>query len=117
MKRWLLTQSILAFHFRRVTSPSHPGLTAAKLKALIAESDIASKNTVFAHLAEMRNYGLLVDVHGALLRRFLPDGRDIRGKAFFSSPAARQNRDRYPQNQDLLTSFLASEGLTPISRS
>lgn len=63
MKRWLLTQSILAFHFQRVTSPSHPGLTAAKLNALIAESDVASKNTAFAHLAEMRNYGLLVDTH------------------------------------------------------
>lgn len=72
MKRWLLTQSILAFHFRRVTSPSHPGLTAAKLKALIAESDIASKNTVFAHLAEMRNYGLLVDVHERADKRARP---------------------------------------------
>lgn len=63
MKRWLLTQSIVAFHFQRVTSPSHPGLTAAKLNALIAESKVASKNTAFAHLAEMRNYGLLVDTH------------------------------------------------------
>ncbi|WP_223216563.1 hypothetical protein [Rhizobium mesosinicum] len=69
MKRWLLTQSILAFHFQRVTSPSHPGLTAAKLKALIAESNIVSKNTAFAHLAEMRNYGLLVDTHESGDRR------------------------------------------------
>ncbi|MGM4914358.1 hypothetical protein [Rhizobium sp. 768_B6_N1_8] len=69
MKRWLLTQSILAFHFQRVTSPSHPGLTAAKLNALIAESKVASKNTAFAHLAEMRNYGLLVDTHESGDRR------------------------------------------------
>jgi hypothetical protein len=61
MKRWLLTQSILAFHFQRVTSPSHPGLTAANLNAFIANRKVASKNTAFAHLAEMRNYGLLVD--------------------------------------------------------
>ncbi|TCS05162.1 hypothetical protein EV281_103844 [Rhizobium sp. BK418] len=69
MKRWLLTQSIVAFHFQRVTSPSHPGLTAAKLNALIAESEVASKNTAFAHLAEMRNYGLLVDTHESGDRR------------------------------------------------
>ncbi|MBE1506390.1 hypothetical protein [Rhizobium viscosum] len=72
MKRWLLTQSILAFHFQRVTSPSHPGLTAANLKALIADSGIASKNTAFAHLAEMRNYGLLVDVHERADKRVRP---------------------------------------------
>jgi hypothetical protein len=63
MKRWLLTQSILAFHFRRVTSPSHPSLTAANLNGFLAESKVVSRNTAFAHLAEMRNYGLLIDIH------------------------------------------------------
>lgn len=63
MKRWLLTQSILAFHFQHVTSPSHPRLTAANLNAFVAESNVVCKNTAYAHLAEMRNYGLLIDTH------------------------------------------------------
>lgn len=58
LKRWLLTQAILAFHFERVTAPTRPGLTAASLLAFIAENRIVSKNTAVAHLAEMRHYGL-----------------------------------------------------------
>jgi len=61
LKRWLLTQAILAFHFERVTAPTRPGLTAASLLAYIAENKIVSKNTAVAHLAEMRHYGLLLD--------------------------------------------------------
>ena len=61
LKRWLLTQAILAFHFERVTAPTRPGLTAASLLAFIAENRIVSKNTAVAHLAEMRHYGLLLD--------------------------------------------------------
>ncbi|WP_240535532.1 hypothetical protein [Rhizobium freirei] len=61
MKRWLLTQAILAFHFEHVTGPSHPGLTAANLIAFIADNKVASKNTAIAHLAELRNYRLLLD--------------------------------------------------------
>ncbi|MBB6488488.1 hypothetical protein [Rhizobium lusitanum] len=61
MKRWLLTQAILAFHFETVTDPTKPSLSAANLITFIADSKVASRNTATAHLAEMRNYRLLVD--------------------------------------------------------
>ncbi len=72
MKRWLLTQAILAFHFEHVTNPSHPELTAANLIAFIADNRVASRNTATAHLAEMRNYRLLLDAEPKDDKRFRP---------------------------------------------
>lgn len=61
LRKWLLTQAILTLHFERLTDPSRAELTAAKLVDFIVASNVASKNTAVAHLAEMRNYRLLVD--------------------------------------------------------
>lgn len=72
MKRWLLTQAILAFHFETVTNPAQCGLSATNLIAFIADNKVASKNTATAHLAEMRNYRLLLDAEPKGDRRFRP---------------------------------------------
>ncbi|MEI2297361.1 hypothetical protein [Ensifer sp. MJa1] len=61
MRKWLLTQAILTLHYEHLTDPTRAGLTAAKLVDFIVASNVASKNTAIAHLAEMRNYRLLVD--------------------------------------------------------
>lgn len=72
MQKWLLTQAILALHFEHATDPSRPGLTAANLVAFLVDNNVASKNTAVAHLAEMRNYRLLLDVEGSGDRRSRP---------------------------------------------
>jgi hypothetical protein len=72
MQKWLLTQAILALYFEHLTDPSRPGLTAANLVAFLVDNNVASKNTAVAHLGEMRNYGLLLDVAGAGGRRSRP---------------------------------------------
>ncbi|OCP02817.1 MULTISPECIES: hypothetical protein [unclassified Ensifer] len=61
LRKWLITQAILALHFERRIDPSRSELTAAKLVDFIVASNVASKNTAVAHLAEMRNYRLLID--------------------------------------------------------
>lgn len=72
LRKWLLTQAILALHFERLTDPSRPELTAAKLIDFIAANSVASKNTAAAHLAEMRNYRLLLDAEQGSNRRIRP---------------------------------------------
>lgn len=72
MQKWLLTHAILALHFEHVTDPSRPGLTAANLVAFMVGNDVASKNTAVAHLAEMRNYHLLLEVAATGDKRFRP---------------------------------------------
>lgn len=72
MQKWLLTQATLALHFEHAIDPSRPGLTAANLVAFLVDNKVASKNTAVAHLAEMRNYRLLLDVAEAGDRRSRP---------------------------------------------
>ncbi|HEV7306108.1 hypothetical protein [Ensifer sp.] len=72
LRKWLLTQAILTLHFERLTDSSRSELTAAKLVDFIVASNVASKNTAVAHLAEMRNYRLLVDAKQEGDRRSRP---------------------------------------------
>lgn len=72
LRKWLLTQAILALHFEHLTDPSRPELTTAKLIDFISASSIASKNTAAAHLAEMRNYRLLLDAEQGSNKRIRP---------------------------------------------
>ena len=60
MQKWLITQAIIALHFEHEHGPSRPPLTAGALIGFFAGSLPFSKNTLTAHLAEMRAYGLLV---------------------------------------------------------
>lgn len=72
LRKWLLTQAILTLHFERLTDPSRPELTAARLIDFIAGNNVASKNTAAAHLAEMRNYRLLLDAEQGGDKRIRP---------------------------------------------
>ncbi|MBD9375398.1 hypothetical protein IB238_22525 [Rhizobium sp. ARZ01] len=60
MQKWLITQAIVALHFKRENDVSCPPLTAGALIDIFAGQPVFSKNTLTAHLAEMRAYGLLV---------------------------------------------------------
>lgn len=60
MQKWLITQAIVALHFERKHDDARPPLTAGSLIDFFAEHQPFSKNTLTAHLAEMRAYGLLV---------------------------------------------------------
>lgn len=60
MQKWLITQAIVALHFERKHDETRPPLTAGSLIDFFAERQPFSKNTLTAHLAEMRAYGLLV---------------------------------------------------------
>lgn len=62
LRRWLLTQAMLALHFEHKTDPSLNILTAKELMAFIAENKVATRNTVTAFLAEMRAYKLFNDI-------------------------------------------------------
>ena len=72
LRKWLLTQAILTLHFERLTDPSRPELTTARLVDFIAGNNVASKNTAAAQLAEMRNYRLLLDAQQGGDRRIRP---------------------------------------------
>lgn len=60
MQKWLITQAIVALHFERKHDEARPPLTAGSLIDFFAEHQPFSKNTLTAHLAELRTYGLLV---------------------------------------------------------
>lgn len=60
MQKWLITQAIVALHFERKHDGTRPPLTAGSLIEFFADQQIFSKNTLTAHIAEMRAYGLLV---------------------------------------------------------
>lgn len=72
LQKWLLTQAILTLCFEHKIDGSRPGLTAAKLVDFFVESNIASRNTAVAHLAEMRSYKLLLDAEWAGDKRLRP---------------------------------------------
>jgi hypothetical protein len=61
MQKWLITQAIVVIHYERASDETRPELTAKSLIEFFAENPMFSKNTLTAHLAEMRAYGLLVD--------------------------------------------------------
>ena len=60
MQKWLITQAIVALHFEHRQDARRPPLTAGSLIDFFAGNLPFSKNTLTAHLAEMRAYGLLV---------------------------------------------------------
>lgn len=60
MQKWLITQAIVAFHFKRQTDPTCPPLTAGALIEFFAPQPVFNKNTLTAHLAEKRTYGLVI---------------------------------------------------------
>lgn len=76
MQKWLITQAIVALHFERKHDEARPPLTAGSLIDFFAEHQPFSKNTLTAHLAELRTYGLLVPL----------ESRDKRVKPLQLSP-------------------------------
>lgn len=60
MQKWLITQAIVALHFERKHDETRPPLTTGALVEFFADQPPCSKNTIVAHLSEMRAYGLLV---------------------------------------------------------
>ena len=60
MQKWLITQAIVALHFEHRHDESRPPLTAGALIDFFSARQPFSKNTLSAHLAEMRRYELLV---------------------------------------------------------
>jgi DNA-binding IscR family transcriptional regulator len=75
-QKWLITQAIVALHFERKHDEARPPLTAGSLIDFFAEHQPFSKNTLTAHLAELRTYGLLVPL----------ESRDKRVKPLQLSP-------------------------------
>ncbi|MCW5605744.1 MAG: hypothetical protein KIS86_18910 [Devosia sp.] len=65
MQKWLITQAIVALHLKRQADPACPSLTARALIDFFARQPAFSKNTLTAHLAEMRAYGLLIGQESA----------------------------------------------------
>ncbi|WP_066182645.1 hypothetical protein [Hoeflea olei] len=61
MQKWLITQTIIALHFEHKLAPARPPLTATSLVGFFAERPLYSRNTLIAHLAEMRAYGLVTE--------------------------------------------------------
>jgi hypothetical protein len=72
LQKWLLTQAIIALHFEHATDPTRPGLNAANLIEFLVNNCVASKNTAVAHLAEMRNYRLLIELPSTADKRVRP---------------------------------------------
>lgn len=65
IQKWLITQAITGLHFERKLDAAAPPLTASALIAFFDNQNLTSRNTIVAHLAEMRRYGLVVDLGGS----------------------------------------------------
>lgn len=59
LQKWLLSQATLALHFEHRLDPARPPISPSNLLRFLADTPIASRNTVLAFLAEMRQYGLV----------------------------------------------------------
>ncbi|WP_426228134.1 hypothetical protein [Pararhizobium sp. DWP3-4] len=71
-QKWLLTQAAYALHLQRDPADPLSGITAARLLDVIAATNLASRNTATAFLAELRAYKLIRDVTGSPSKRSRP---------------------------------------------
>lgn len=71
-QKWLLTQAAYALHLQRDPTDPLSGITAARFLDVIAQANLASRNTATAFLAELRAYKLVRDVTGSPSKRSRP---------------------------------------------
>jgi hypothetical protein len=67
-QRWLLTQTAYALHLEYDPAVPGSGLTVVKLRDIITQYRIASRNTVLNYIEELLTYRFLVPAAGAVRR-------------------------------------------------
>ncbi|PWK68457.1 hypothetical protein C8K44_110134 [Aminobacter sp. AP02] len=60
LQRWLLSQMTVAMHFESSLDPAAPPISAKNLVDALAGTGIASRNTVYGFLQELKRYGFIV---------------------------------------------------------
>ncbi len=64
LQRWLLSQMTVALHFENRLDPTAPPISPMNLIRAMQGAGIASRNTVYTFLQEMRRYGFVVPMPG-----------------------------------------------------
>ncbi|MFS8054534.1 hypothetical protein QD357_17030 [Rhizobium sp. BR 317] len=67
-QRWLLTQTAYALHLEYDPAVPGSGLTVVKLRDVITQYRVASRNTVLSYVEELLTYRFLVPVPGVVKR-------------------------------------------------
>ncbi|WP_378944840.1 hypothetical protein [Mesorhizobium sp. ANAO-SY3R2] len=60
LQRWLLSQMTVAMHFENYLDPAAPPISAKNLVRALVGTEIASRNTVYGFLQELKRYGFVV---------------------------------------------------------
>lgn len=60
LQRWLLSQMTVAMHFENDLDPAAPPISAGNLLGAMAGTGIASRNTVYCFLQELKRYGFVL---------------------------------------------------------
>jgi hypothetical protein len=77
LRRWLITQAALSFYFDQLTGADPGGLTVSRLLKLDALKPYASRNTISAHLLQMRRFNIFtVEAQGDMRTRPLIPAED-----------------------------------------
>ena len=77
LRRWLVTQAALSLYFDQQTGVDPAGLTASRLLKLAPLKPYASRNTLSAHLLQMRRFNIFtVEAGGDMRTRPLIPGDD-----------------------------------------
>lgn len=64
LQRWLLSQMTVALHFENRLDPASPPISPMNLIRAMLGAGIASRNTIYTFLQEMRRYGFVVPLPG-----------------------------------------------------
>lgn len=59
LQRWLLSQVVIAMHYEHRLDPASPPISHSNLVRKLAETGIASRNTIYTFLMEMKYYQII----------------------------------------------------------
>lgn len=82
-QRWLLTQTAYALHLDYDPAVPGSGLTAVKLRNLITQHRVASRNTVLTYIEELLTYRFLAPAAGPVRRPRRYEPTDVSRTAMF----------------------------------
>ena len=83
-QRWLLTQTAYALHLEYDPAVAGSGLTVVKLRDVITQYRVASRNTVLSYIEELLTYRFLVPAAGVVRRPRRYEPTDVSRAAMFS---------------------------------
>ncbi|MEO9340137.1 hypothetical protein ABFT80_22150 [Mesorhizobium sp. SB112] len=65
LQRWLITQVVIAMHYEHKLDPAFPPISHSNLVRNLATTGIASRNTIYALLLEMKRYQIITPLQSS----------------------------------------------------